>query len=163
MARSNAIVDEVQDLSPTIELRAAGAGQSAPPALAVTFAGGQRGLLDPNTHRSLVWADVLRSLHETSQPAYVEIDPETSYITEVLLPVRYRVVAIEPTAEGLQVELVISHARHELRRDNPDFDELRERLETALARGNYVLVTETLDEHSIIDVRVLDEFAEAEE
>jgi sugar phosphate isomerase/epimerase len=103
--------------------------------------------------RSRIWADVLRSLSESGQPAYVEIDPETSAITQLLLPIPYRVQRIAPARDGLEVELVISHARHYLRKSNPRFEELRKALEAARAAQAPVLVTETLNEHEIIDVR----------
>jgi hypothetical protein len=53
----------------------------------------------------------------------------------------------------MTIGLIISHARHMLRRANPDYDELLEELESAQKSGASVLVTETRDEHEIIDVR----------
>jgi hypothetical protein len=100
-----------------------------------------------------VWAEVLESLRETGAPAYVEVDPSTSVITELLLPIPFSVGRIERSPDGLQVELIISHARHSLRRSNPDFEELRHTLEEARKRGSPVLITETLDSHEIIDAR----------
>jgi hypothetical protein len=108
--------------------------------------------------RGAVWADVLRSLREQDQPAYVEIAPDTGLITELLLPLRFTVGSIESTEVGLEIELVVSHARHRLRRSNPDFDELRESLEAARESGEPMLVTET-DDHEIVDVRRADETA----
>ena len=52
------------------------------------------------------------------------------------------------------MELVISHAKHFLRRSNPDFAQLLETLERARASKALVAVTETED-HDIIDVRPL--------
>ena len=40
----------------------------------VTFGGGRSALLDHTEHRGRVWADVLESLQESRQAAYVEIE-----------------------------------------------------------------------------------------
>ena len=53
-----------------------------------------------------------------------------------------------------EVELVISHAKHYLRRSHPDFDALLALLEQARATKTLVAVTET-EAHDIIDVRPL--------
>jgi hypothetical protein len=147
------IVDDVRSLSRPVDVRAAQAGAPAGRQVTVSFAGGGVGTLDVTEHRAAVWADVLRSLRATGQPAYVELDRETGMIVDLLLPARYTVGEIEGTPDGLEVELVISHARHYLRRSNPRFDELRDALERARREQTPVLVTETLDEHEIIDVR----------
>jgi hypothetical protein len=118
----------------------------------VEFGGGQQGLLDLTEHRSRVWAEVLDSLRQADRPAYVEIDLDTSLITQVLLPMRYRVERIQSVTGGLQVELVISHARHTLPRSHPKFRDLRRMLEDARERGSEILVTET-DHHEIVDAR----------
>jgi len=148
-----AIVDDVHSISQPFEVRAV-EGEAAPRRLVtVTFVGGSSGTLDVTEHRAAVWAEVLRSLHETGQPAYVRLDPASGAITELLLPVRYTVARLERTPDGFEVELVISHARHYLRRSRPRFEELRAALEDAREHQTPVLVTETLDEHEIIDVR----------
>jgi glycine/D-amino acid oxidase-like deaminating enzyme len=159
--RAHAVVDAVQDLLHAVEFRETATGRPSLDYLTVAFADGRTGLLDMTIHRSVVWADVLASLRETGQPAYVEIEPDTGLITLLLLPIRYTVARIEPDPEGLEVELVVSHAGHYVRRSNSDFDELRERLQAALERRTPVLVTETLDEHEIIDVRPLETLTEA--
>jgi hypothetical protein len=163
VARPNALVDDVRELSRALETHEAPPDRPARQYSTVTFAGGRQGLLDMTVRRSAVWADVLQSRRETGQPAYVEIDPDSGLITKLLLPNRYTVSRIEPSSDdGVEVELVVSHARHYLRRFNPDFDELRQTLEAALEHGTPVLVTETLDEHEIIDVRPLDEPTEVQ-
>jgi hypothetical protein len=104
-----------------------------------------------------VWADVLESLRRSNLPTYVEIDPATNLITELLQPFAVRVGALSPAPAGdvVEVELIISHARHHLRRSNPDFQQLFNALQAARQRGTTVLVTETRDAHEIIDVRPL--------
>jgi hypothetical protein len=154
MARLNSLVDGILDLPRAVEAAVAPAERAAPGFVVVTFAGGREGRLDLSVHRSRVWFEVLRSLHETGQPAYVEIDPASGLITELLLPRRFTVGEIEEMPDGtLEVELVVSHARHFLRPSNPYFDELRETLETARQSGSAVLVTESLDSSEMIDIR----------
>lgn len=153
MARPNALVDQVRELVHPAAPRALETRTVSVPLATVTFGGGRTGLLDMASFRSKVWAEVLQSLTETRQPAYVEIDPRTGLISEVLLPIRYTVHRVAPTKEGVEVELLISHARHYLRLSHPEFAEMRRTLEAAQKSGKMVLVTETLEEHEIIDVR----------
>ena len=155
MAHPNALVDFVSNLSSPVETLAA--PSLGPRYMRVGFQGGQAGLLDMSIPRSVVWVEVLDSLRRANAPAYVEIDPATNVITNLLAPLMVRVAAITPTAEGdaVEVELVISHARHYLRRTNPDFDQLLHTLQTARDQGMPAAVTETPNEHEIIDVRLL--------
>ena len=152
MPRTNALVDGVKEISRPVAAVAAREPMSAQYAT-VAFGGGRTGLLDLSVHRSRVWAEVLESLRETGAPAYVEVDPNTSLITEVLLPIPFSIGRIERFPDGLQVELIISHARHLLRRSNPNFEELRQTLEEARNTRSSVLITETLDGQEIIDAR----------
>jgi hypothetical protein len=156
MARPNAVVDQIKHVAGGDDQQIRPALAAAPQYLEVAFAGGRTGVLDLSVHRSAVWAGVLRSLFETGQPAYVEIDPQTRLITELLLPIRYNVVRILATDDGLLVELFVSQAPHHVRRGNPEMDELRRTLETALEGRLPVLITET-DEHDIVDARLLEE------
>ena len=151
MPRPHALLDHVTAISRPGAGRAA-ADQPSARHLSVTFETGRSGLLDPQERRAQVWAEVLESLQETRQPAYVEIDPESNLITELLLPIRCTVARVTPIKDGVEVSLVISQARHFLRRTNPDFALLRRSLEEARKSGAELFVTEN-DEHEIIDVR----------
>ncbi len=158
MANPHALVDGILSLSPRAEtLRAARAGPSSPRFVTVQFHGGRSGLLDMTSPRSVVWAEVLESLQQANAPAYVELDPATHVITQLLCPLTVGVGALTPTPAGdaLEVELLISQARHYLRRTHPDFQHLQETLQAARAQGSQVVVTETPDTHEIIDVRPL--------
>jgi hypothetical protein len=150
------LVDRISEVSPPVEAPAAKAGQ--PPRLVeVKFQGGRSGLLDMTQPHSAFWADLLGSLRERNEPVYVLIDPESNVITKVLYPLTVTVGEIDESAEGdeVEVELIISHARHYLRRSNPDFKELLKALKEARKDGATVAVTEKLEEHEIIDVRVI--------
>src|ERR1700752_1901822 len=111
MARPNGLVDQVRELARPVGLsRALESGRFSVPPATVTFGGGSIGLLDMVSSRSKVWAEVLQSLAESRQPVYVEIDPRTDLISEVLLPIRYTVHRVALAKEGVEVELIISHA-----------------------------------------------------
>lgn len=157
MARPNALVDGISSLSPSRETLEARPGEIPSRSVTVNFQGGRSGRLDMAIPPSAVWADVLDSVRQANEPVYVEIDPTTNVITELLLPREVRIGAITSTATGdaVEVELIISQARHYLRRTNPDFQQLLNTLQTAQEEGNPVLVTETLDGYEIIDVRPL--------
>jgi hypothetical protein len=102
---------------------------------------------------SAIWADVLESLRAMEQPAYVEVDPATQYIVLLLIPLSVHVGVMKEVPDGFEVELIISHALHYLRRDRPHFQEMLATLQTAQKDKTELLVTETLDEHVIIDAR----------
>lgn len=154
MANPKVLVDNVSSLSSSPH-EVQTAKKRTPPTrhLTVSFQGGQSGLLDMTVPRSVAWAEVLHSMRESNLPAYVEIDPATNMITELLQPLTAQVGELKETAFGVDVELIISHARHSLERTNPRYSELLKALQTAKKNGGTVLVTETLDRHQIIDVR----------
>lgn len=157
MARPNALVDGIESVSPARETFAGRPEETPSEVVTVNFQGGRLGQLDMDTPRAAVWAEVLDSVRQANEPVYVEIDPNTNAITELLLPREVRVGAIAQITpiDDVEVELLISQARHYLRRANPDFQELLTTLQAAQAEGSFVLVTETLDGHEIIDVRPL--------
>src|SRR4051812_37731437 len=113
MASPNSLVDLVSNIAATTVAAAPGvlAGQRA-----VAFRSGRSGLLDMSQRHAGVWADVLISLRVANAPAYVEIDPANGLITRLLVPLVVRVGEISSTLDGVEVELIISHARHTLRR-----------------------------------------------
>ena len=134
---------------------AAAAAEPAPPTgvwTQVSFHAGRIGLLDQSTPHGAVWFDVLDSLHKSQAPAYVEIDPVNTHITQVLIPYVVGVGDINPDDDGVEVELIISHARHYLRKSHPHFERLLANLRAAQASGARVAVTETPLSHEIIDV-----------
>ncbi|MDX2138701.1 MAG: protein-glutamine glutaminase family protein [Chloroflexota bacterium] len=153
MPNPNALVDGVNSVAPLTESTTAQSTAQGSQYRSVTFQSGRSALLDLAQPRSQVWAEVLEDLRRTNQPVYIEIEPETNLISELLLPIVYRVGEITPTTDGMTVELIISHAIHTLQRSNPDYDELLATLETARDQRTAVIVTETLNEHEIIDVR----------
>ncbi len=106
----NVHVEHLRDLSRTLETAPAAPGTQTAPYLVVTFESGRTGRLDLSSHRSAVWADVPESLRQSEQPVYVQIDPESGMITDLLQPRIYTVHAITPVPDGIDVELEVSHA-----------------------------------------------------
>lgn len=119
----------------------------------VMFADGTMGRLESSDSRAQAWLAALRDLKSAGLPVYVEVDSQTRTITELLVPIVVTVAGLRQLDDVVEVELVISQARHTLRRDRPDFDELLARLSQAQSDNSTVLVTETPDLHEIIDVR----------
>jgi hypothetical protein len=152
MPNPNAIVSTTIRLQPPLDrppvelLRAEGG-------LSVELEGERRVRLDPDDPRSAGFAQVLDGLRRQRLPVYVEIDPATSAITRLLIPLVVRVAGISPADEGtLDVELVPSHARHVLQLGQPDSADLEGQLREALQSGRPVILTED-DAHNIIDIR----------
>lgn len=164
MANLKALVDCVRELSAPPDTLAAIPGKPPPEFITVSFQGGRFGLLDTTNPRSTVWADVLDSQRQANLPVYVEINPETNVITELLCPLTVKVGDITQTSDGdgVHVELIISHAQHYLRNKHPDFKELLDTLKTAQEKGTTVIVTES-DDNEIVDVRLLTELEIGEE
>jgi hypothetical protein len=157
MEGANAVVDLIESVEEGVD--SAGVTRAQGPEgsklLSVRFAEGHIGLLDLAEPRAAVWASVLRSLNEHGAPAYVEIDPRTAMIVELLQPKLQPVGEIRPLDKGpdLEVQLLKSHARHVLRREHPRFQELLKLLRSAQGKETELWVTDTLNTHEIIDVR----------
>jgi hypothetical protein len=148
----NAVVSTVIRIEPPLD-RPPAEMLRAEDGLSVELEEGRRVRLNPDDPRSAGFAQILDGLSKQRLPVYLEADPETSAITRLLIPHVARVVDISPIEEGaLGVELERSHARHALRRDAPDFDELERELREALRTGAPVILTEN-DTHEVMDVR----------
>ena len=100
-------------------------------------------------------SQVLDSLRQQNSPAYVEIDAVSSQITRLLIPKVVSIGGIKPSTQGVEVELIISHAIHVLRPSHPRYQELLDRLKSAQASGQKVAVTEDPSSHDIIEVTAL--------
>lgn len=154
MAKPNVIMDGVRGLSSPIEAVAAVAGEPSARVIEVNFDGGGSGNLELKDRRSVVWADVLDNIRHSKQSVYVEIDPQTNVITEVLVPLSVKVGIIKPLDNAdVEVELTISQAKHYIRRSNPDFQKLLDALKKAKDEDKDLLVTEAPNTHDIIDIR----------
>lgn len=144
------MIDDVAGVATATEVsRAEGAEH-----VTVTFASGRTGLLDVSQHKGRVWAEVLQSLRETGQPAYVEIEPDTGLITQLLLPRSFTVTAFRRQKDRIEVELNPSQAIHVVMRSNPQYAEISRALEQARKSGARVLVTEGVGSPEIVDARL---------
>lgn len=154
MPHPHAIVDVVSRIDPPLQAPAATVLNATPGGLTIRFASGQTARLDPADPQSVAWAEILDDLRKLHAPVYVEVDPRTGAITRLLIPLTVTVSAVHPTAAGdVEAELEISHARHVVRPTNPDFKQIVAALQAAQRQGTPVIVTETEDDHEIIDVR----------
>ncbi len=155
MPDSKAVVEEVRSLSEYDREAAIEGGEPPLGTVRVAFASGRTGLLDTRSPREKVWAEVMESRREAGEPVYVEIEPETERIRELLIPIRVTAESIVPAEEGDAdyVHLRVSAARHVLRHNHANYSEMRRTLEAAVGKPTVLLVTDSPD-GEIIDVRV---------
>ena len=152
MPNPNAVVSSVIRLEPPLD-RAPAEMLRAERGLSVELEGGRHVRLDPADARSPGFAQILDGLNKQGLPVYLEIDPATSVITRLLIPYVTRILGVDLSDQDvLDVKLEYSHARHVLRRGQPDFAELEKQLREAMRGGGPVILTED-DAHNIIDVR----------
>lgn len=123
----------------------------------ITFGDGRRARVDAGDPRASGWLAVLETLRTAGLPAYVELEPGSDRVREVLVPQAVHVGELRDVGEATEVELIVSQARHLLVRADPRYAELLGHLHRARADGSPVLVTERLTDHVIIDVRSLPE------
>lgn len=118
------------------------------------FKTGQTGYLDLKDPLSAHRARRIERQARADKPVYVEIDQESNVITNVRIPQVYKVEQLNPDDYGnLLVRLQPSSTIHLLLKSDPDFESMRDSLQAALADGTERLITETRDDHEIIDVR----------
>jgi hypothetical protein len=126
----------------------------------VEFQGGRFGLLDTTSPRSKIWAEIIESRQKRNMPVYVEIDPETNHINELLLPKEDEVSSLTQTSTGdFEVTFRKAAAIHYLKKENPDFSVLLNALQAAKEKKTRVLITDTDLDHEIIDVKNLHNFS----
>jgi hypothetical protein len=100
MAKQNVIVDSVRGLSSPTEAAAAIPGKPSAKVIEVNFDGGGSCILVLKDRRSAVWADVLNNMRQSNQSIYVEIDPQTNIVTELLVPLAVKVGSNTPLDNG---------------------------------------------------------------
>lgn len=119
----------------------------------IAFANGRTARLFGRDVRSTGLAELLKEASAAQVPVLVELDDTGTEVADVQVPLPGDGVSsiLEADPQALEVELVLSQARHRLRRDNPNFEELRRRLEVARTNGMKVFVT-TSDDLGIVHV-----------
>ena len=152
------LIDGVHDFSPARENWVDKPIEELPSKLTVHFKTGQTGYLDLKDPLSAHRARRIDRQARAGKPVYVEIDQESNVITNVRIPQVYKVESLTPDDYGnLMVRLQPSSTIHLLLKSDPDFESMRDSLQAALADGIERLVTDTRDDHEIIDVRKLEE------
>lgn len=122
---------------------------AGPEGISIEFSNGARARLAP---QSRGFAEIIEELRTLGAPVYVETDRQ-GVIRAVWIPAVFLVQSLEMTREGdVSVQLIISHARHVLRADQPHFNSFRNILSAAKVSGTPVMVTEN-GAGEIIDVR----------
>ncbi len=156
------LIDGIHTFVPTRETWAAKPIEALPEKVTVSFKTGQTGVLDMKNPVATVWAEMLDFLNQTQKPVYVEIDPETKIITQLIIPETGNVLDLTPLENGdIDINLAPSAAPHYIRHTNPEFASLRQTLQAAKDDGSEVLVTSTPEEHEIIDVKIISKTEEA--
>lgn len=121
--------------------------------LTVVLDGERRAVLDPQDPRSVGFVEILDGLRELRRPVYLEIDPATSTIARLAIPLIGYVVGVRTTEAGsLEVQLDSSHAVHRLPLGGPDSVDLERRLREALDRKRPIVLVDD-DAHAILDIR----------
>lgn len=148
------LIDGVRSFSPTREKWVDKPPGDLPKKLTVHFKTGQTGYLDLKDPLSAHRARRIDRQARAGKPVYVEIDQESNVITNVRIPQVYKVERLDPDEYGnLLVRLQPSSTIHLLLKSDPDFESMRVSLQAALADGTERLITDTRDDHEIIDVR----------
>ena len=116
--------------------------------------------LDAKDERSAAIVQVLAELHRLGRPVYLELTGDGRRVERIHAPLIVRVAELRSAGgDDVEVELEVSHARHVLRRDNPEFDELLSSLRQTHETGQVVAVAENED-HEILAVVPFDEPSE---
>ncbi|MFX1256417.1 MAG: protein-glutamine glutaminase family protein [Promethearchaeota archaeon] len=148
------LIDEIRSFSPSRETFVGRPTEELPETVTVNFNGGRSGILDMKNPRAVHWANVIDRLKRANRPVYVEIDQETNIITNLLIPRIQKVRSLSTDERGnIIVKTIPSAAIHYLLRNTPNFEEMRNTLQSALNENLEVLMTETIVEHEIIDVK----------
>ena len=148
------LIDGIRSFSPTEENWVAKPAENLPEKVTVSFKTGQRGLLDMKSPRAVHWANIIEQLAKANQPVYVEIDEESKVITRLLIPQVFKVQGLKTDERGdVIVRLMPSSAIHFLLKSDPNFKSIQTTLQNALDNDSPLLITETRDEHEIIDAR----------
>ncbi len=148
------LIDAVHSIVPTREEWKGKPAEELPKQVTVRFEAGRTGILDMDNPHAVFWASLLDLQRRNTRPVYVEIDPETGVLTQLLLPQPSRVMSITQQGEDdAYIVFYTSAARYYLRRENPDFQEMLDALRNAKDDEIEILVTATQHDFEIIDVR----------
>lgn len=148
------LIDGIGEFLPGRDKWAGKPPEQQPKQLKVRFKQGQTGILDLKDPLSAHWANILDEQAQANRPVYVEIDEETGVITNLLIPRTVTVERLDSDERGnLRVRLHQSMAVHAVLKSDPNFDAMAGSLQAALADGTKRLITSTLDDLEIIDVR----------
>lgn len=148
------LIDGIGEFLPKRDKWAGKPPEQQPKKLTVRFKQGREGTLDLKDPLSAHWANMLDEQAQVNRPVFVEIDEETGVITNLLIPRVFRVERLDTDEQGnLHVRFFQSMAVHAVLKTDPNFDAIRNSLQAALADSSERMITSTLDDLEIIDVR----------
>ncbi|MDD5309051.1 MAG: hypothetical protein PHU25_17195 [Deltaproteobacteria bacterium] len=120
----------------------------------VTFASSDPVYLDVSTAIGQVHHSMINNFMQNQKPIYVSIEPVARAVVNVIQPYESPVVAVTPTAQGAEVELLYSAAIHILWNTNECFDDFLGALQAAVADQSDQEVSDDLNgTDGIVDVR----------
>lgn len=153
MPNSKTVISTIKSISSTkAALEAKPKGDAR--IMTINFDGERFGHLDLKIPLSAIWAKIIERLKASNRHVYVEIDPDTSTITQLHIPEVSKVVDISPDEGGnMLVHLAPSAAAHYLLRTNPNFDSLLTALQSAKASNSDLLTTTNFENRELLDVR----------
>jgi hypothetical protein len=128
----------------------------------VRFQDGRVARLNSDDSRSKLFGDILVELQQKPIDVYLALD-ERDLITDLLIPVSGKVVALGPGVRCVEVQIEGSFGAHHLSSANPKFREWLEILGRGLAEGFPVTVTDSDPDHEIIHVQPSQNPTRAEE
>lgn len=154
MPKQHVYLGKIRNPSPLKDIIDSGSPSEQARRVTTIFEGEWRAHLDMSYPRAEVWARMIDYLQKNNRPVYVEIDPETQNITRLHIPQAARVLEIQPGGdEVVYVYFHTSEARHYLRRNHPDFQQMLDSLQAAKDADSEILVTAANIDFEIIDVR----------
>ncbi len=156
MTDSNSFVGYIERFNPGKEQWLNKRERKLPNIIKVKFDVGRTGILEMNSPRMRHWSNMMENQERSGKPVYVEIDPQSEVIMNLLIPRKLKVQNFQTNENGDMVFFLSpSAAGHFLLRSNPDFNKLSAILQDAMQNDVELFITETRDEHEIIDVRVV--------
>lgn len=124
--------------------------------LSIELEGEKPVYLDGSQAVATAWLAILDYLNTANRPVYIESETDTQVITELAVPEAALVWHISDNdndSDRLAVAFHTASAQHYLRRNHPQFDLFLQRLQQAKTSGNRVLVTASMLDFDILDVR----------
>ena len=149
-------IEQIATVSPVLPSGAAPLTSTKVALPTVTLQSGITLNLDPASKSTPQYLKLLGMLRHAGMAAYLETDPASNTVKRLLIPRVLKVASIASKSEGgrLEVTFRVSHAKHFVSTNHPDYRSIVAALQTALQNQTDVVVTEESHRPEIIDIRV---------